>query len=66
MDPERLDLARAIGNLERAHAEVITLRFLHGLSLAEAAAALSTTVDAIKGRQARALAALRDELTIPA
>ncbi len=66
MDPERLDLARAIGRLDPAHAEVIILRFLHGLSLAEAAAALNTTVDAIKGRQARALAGLRDELTVPA
>lgn len=65
-DPERLDLAKAISKLEPAHAEVITLRFLHGLSLAETAGALGTTVDAIKGRQARALAALRDDLTIPA
>jgi RNA polymerase sigma-70 factor (ECF subfamily) len=59
---ERLDLVRAIASLNRAHAEVITLRFVHDLSLQETASVLGTSVDAIKGRQARALAALRSEL----
>lgn len=63
IDHERLDLAAAIARLDVAHSEVITLRFIHGLSLQEAAAALNVTVDAIKGRQARALAALRDSLS---
>lgn len=62
IDPDSLDLARAIASLEPSHSEVITLRFVHGLSLQEAATALDVTVDAIKGRQARALAALRDFL----
>lgn len=62
LSPERLDLARAIGELERAHAEVITLRFVHDLSLEETAATLGVTVDAVKGRQARALVALRTRL----
>ncbi len=57
--PEAMDLANAIGRLPRSQAEVITLRFLHGLSLREAAEALNTTVDGVKGRQARALASLK-------
>ena len=57
-----MDLARAIARLDPAHSEVITLRFVHGLSLQETASALDVTVDAIKGRQARALAALREIL----
>jgi len=61
--PEKLDLVRAIAALDRPHAEVITLRFLHGLSLAETAVAIGASVDAVKGRQARALMALRDLLT---
>ena len=62
VDHDSLDLARAIARLDPAHAEVITLRFLHGLSLEESAAALNVTIDAIKGRQARALVALRDQV----
>jgi RNA polymerase sigma-70 factor (ECF subfamily) len=62
VDYDNLDLSRAISQLEPSHAEVINLRFLHDLSLQEAAAALNVTVDAVKGRQARALSALRDRL----
>jgi len=62
LSPERLDLARAISLLEPAHAEVITLRFIHDLSLEETAGALEVSIDAVKGRQARALAALREML----
>ncbi len=62
LSPERLDLAEAIASLERAPAEVITLRFIHDLSLEQTAATLEITVDAVKGRQARALVALRDRL----
>ncbi|GBD22413.1 ECF RNA polymerase sigma factor SigL [bacterium HR29] len=61
-DPELLDLARAIARLPRADAEVVVLRFVHGLSAHETAAALGTTVDAVKSRQARALRKLRHAL----
>ncbi len=63
LDPDMLDLARAIARLSKAHAEVISLRFIHGLSLQETAVVLGLSIDAIKGRQARALAELRDTLT---
>lgn len=56
-------LADAIARLPSAHAEVINLRFIQGLSLQEAADVLATSVDAIKGRQARALLALREALS---
>ena len=59
---ERLDLVRAIAGLDAGHAEVINLRFVQGLSLQETAAVIGTTVDGVKGRQARALAALRERL----
>ncbi|MCS7294957.1 MAG: RNA polymerase sigma factor, partial [Dehalococcoidia bacterium] len=65
-DPEVIDLARTIARLPRADAEVIMLRFVHGLSAHEAAVALNTTVDAVKSRQARALRRLRDMLEAPA
>lgn len=60
--PEKLDLIHAIAGLEPSHAEVITLRFLHDLSLDETADALGVSIDAIKGRQARALVALRAKM----
>lgn len=62
LNPERLDLARAIAALDAAYSEVISLRFVHGLSLQETAAALSLSLDAVKGRQARALVELRRRL----
>jgi len=62
---DRLDLVRAIAALTAAHAEVINLRFLQGLSLAETAQVLNVTIDAVKGRQLRALEALRRELGEP-
>jgi RNA polymerase sigma-70 factor, ECF subfamily len=64
MAPDLIDLARAIAALEKAHAEVITLRFIHDLSLQETAAAMGTTVDVVKGRQARALVRLRKQLDV--
>jgi RNA polymerase sigma-70 factor (ECF subfamily) len=67
LDPGLMDLAAAIATLRSAHAEVIVLRFIHGLSLEEAAAVLKTTVDGVKGRQSRALAELRKRLAaVPA
>jgi RNA polymerase sigma-70 factor (ECF subfamily) len=62
LSPELLDLARAIATLDSNHAEVITLRFVHGLSLQETASTLETSIDAVKGRQARALVELRRQL----
>ena len=59
---EMLDLVDAIASLETSHAEVISLRYVHGLSLAETAAVLRTTVNGVKGRQQRALAALKRRL----
>ena len=65
LDPERLDLARAVAGLEASWAEVVTLRFVHGLSVQETAAALGISLDAVKGKQARALARLRIALESP-
>lgn len=65
LDADLLDLARSLAVLDPAHAEVISLRFIHGLSLQEAAIALGTSVDGVKGRQARALARLREHLQEP-
>ncbi|MCC7366723.1 MAG: sigma-70 family RNA polymerase sigma factor [Dehalococcoidia bacterium] len=59
LDPEHLDLARAVQRLDRVQGEVVVLRFVHGLSLQETAAVLNVSVDSVKGRQARALTALR-------
>ncbi|OAI43503.1 hypothetical protein AYO38_10735 [bacterium SCGC AG-212-C10] len=63
MDATSMDLARAVASLSRSHSEVITLRFLHGLSIQETAAVLETSVDGIKGRQSRALQELRKKLS---
>jgi RNA polymerase sigma-70 factor (ECF subfamily) len=57
-----LDLIRAIRELPRSQGEVIALRFVHGLSLEETAAALGTSIDSVKGKQARALETLRKRL----
>ena len=62
LDAGLLDLARSLALIDPAHAEVISLRFIHGLSLHETAIALGTSLDGVKGRQARALARLRDHL----
>jgi len=59
---EMLDLVRALASIDPAQAETISLRYIHGLSLIETAAVLGTTVDGVKGRQQRALAALKRRL----
>lgn len=67
-EPERaelLDLASAIHRLPADQAEVITRRFVHGLSAPEAAAVLAVSTDAVRGRQKRALATLRAGRTRP-
>jgi RNA polymerase sigma-70 factor (ECF subfamily) len=63
LSSDRLDLARAIEALDPGYGEIISLRFIHGLSLQETATALALSIDAVKGRQARALVALRERLT---
>jgi RNA polymerase sigma-70 factor, ECF subfamily len=68
-DPERIavarDLARALGTalagLRDEHREVIELRFVHDLSVAETAAVMDRTVGATKALQYRALKALAAE-----
>jgi RNA polymerase sigma factor (sigma-70 family) len=57
-----LDLVTALQSIEALQAEVVALRYIHGLSLEETAGVLKTTVDAVKGRQKRALIALRERL----
>lgn len=69
-DPERVavgrDLARALGQaLERLkdeHREVIELRFVHNLSVAETAEVMQRSVGACKALQYRALRALEEEI----
>lgn len=68
-DPERIavarDLTRALGTalagLRDEHREVIELRFVHELSVAETAAVMDRTVAATKALQYRALKALAAE-----
>lgn len=69
-DPEQVavsrDLAkalgRALGRLKNEHRDVIELRFLHHLSVADTAAALDRSVGATKALQYRALRALAREV----
>lgn len=55
-------LQAALNQLDETQREVVTLRFLAGLSLQETAAALEKTEAAIKALQHRGLAALRQAL----
>lgn len=59
IDTDQLALAEAIARLRRADAEVVTLRFLHGLSIQETAEVMRSSLDAVKARQSRALRKLR-------
>jgi RNA polymerase sigma-70 factor (ECF subfamily) len=52
-------MRKALGKLTEEQAQVITLRFLEDLSIAEAAAAMNKTEGAIKALQYRAVLALR-------
>lgn len=56
-------LQNALSQLDEIQREVVTLRFLAGLSIQETAAALEKTEAAIKALQHRGLAALRQALT---
>ena len=55
-------LAGALGRLTEEQRQAVTLRFLQGMSVAQAAAAMGRTQDAVKKLQARGLAALRRAL----
>lgn len=55
-------LHRALARLDDAQRDVVTLRFLSGLSLQETAATLEKTEAAVKALQHRGLAALRQAL----
>lgn len=59
---EQIALAEALASLDPAQTELLSLRFIHGLSLAEVAAIFKTSVDGVKGRQRRSLEALRERL----
>ena len=54
---------QALARLDETQREVVTLRFLSGLSLQEVAAALGKTENAVKALQHRGLMALREMLT---
>jgi len=56
-------LHRVLAMLDEAQRDVVTLRFLSGLSLDETAAVLEKTEAAVKALQHRGLAALRRALT---
>ncbi len=53
---------QALAHLDEAQREVVTLRFLSGLSLQETAAVVEKTEAAVKALQHRGLAALRQKL----
>ncbi len=55
-------LARALDELDPGQREVILLRYLEQLSLADTAAVLNITADAVKMRQLRAMRRLREIL----
>lgn len=57
-----VDLRAAVKQLKTERQDVIVLRFLHGLSVAETAAALDTSEGAVKMRQRRALQELAQML----
>lgn len=70
-DPERVATSRdmatrlgeALNQLKDSHREVIELRFVHNLSVAETAEAMDRTVGASKALQYRALRALAREIS---
>jgi RNA polymerase sigma-70 factor (ECF subfamily) len=59
LDASQLDLAHGIQRLPRDLGEVVTLRFLHGLTADETASVLNVPVPTVKSRQLRALTQLR-------
>jgi RNA polymerase sigma-70 factor (ECF subfamily) len=65
----RIEAAGAVAAMDRLtelQREVLTLRFVAGLSLVETAEAMDRTVNAVKNLQHHALARLRQHLDVPA
>ena len=56
-------LREALGRLSAEHQDVLLMRFVEGMSLAETARTLHKSEDAIKGLQRRALLGLHKSLT---
>jgi RNA polymerase sigma-70 factor, ECF subfamily len=56
---DRCDLTRALNRLTRGQRDVVELRFVAGLSVAEAMVVVGKSQDAVKKLQARGLVALR-------
>jgi RNA polymerase sigma-70 factor (ECF subfamily) len=61
----RADLIRALAELTDDQQQVIVLRFIEGLSLAETGHAIGKSVDAVSSLQARGLRMMRAALTEP-
>lgn len=59
----RLDVAAGIGSLPRHYREIVVLRDLQELTIAEIAVALGLSREAVKGRLHRARGLLREYLT---
>jgi RNA polymerase sigma-70 factor, ECF subfamily len=57
-------LAKALAGLEDSQKDVILLRFIEGMPIAETALVLNKSIDAIKGLQRRGLITLRQMLNI--
>ena len=55
-------LRKALGQLSDEQRDVVVMRFIEGMPLAEVAAALHKSEDAVKGLQRRGLTALRELL----
>jgi RNA polymerase sigma-70 factor, ECF subfamily len=61
-EDDRIDLFEAIQKLPTEQRQVIEMKYFMGMRNPEVADVLNTTVNAVNGRQWRALAALRDHL----
>ncbi len=61
-EDDRIDLFEAIEKLPTEQRQVIEMKYFMGMRNAEVADVLNTSVNAVNGRQWRALAALRDQL----
>jgi RNA polymerase sigma-70 factor, ECF subfamily len=57
-----VELAKALGQLTELQRQVVTLRFLQGMSIAQTVAVVGASEDGVKKLQARGLAALRRAL----
>jgi RNA polymerase sigma factor (sigma-70 family) len=62
---DRIDLARAIAGLSRRQREVVTLRYLVGLTEVETSEALGCSVPSVKRHASRALVHLRGTMPRP-